>query len=175
MYGSYICIYMRACVYVSMRTHEHARVLLSHACMVAHTWTLSSFWHPCTKQQQLKFYVQPLLDGLCKWAKYQVRFWPNKPDQSLVSKWSFLTCFFLVKYQYFTSMWRSHSFHDTLPSFDWKPGVFSLVEELTGWICKLNINGSNFSYGRKYKIILSTWPILFKNTDNQEGTWTYIK
>jgi hypothetical protein len=32
------------------------------------------------------------------------------------------------------------------------PDVFSLPQELDGWICNLNINGSNLSYGKKYKI-----------------------
>ena len=32
------------------------------------------------------------------------------------------------------------------------PDAFCLPQELNGWICNLNINGSNLSYGKKYKI-----------------------
>jgi hypothetical protein len=45
----------------------------------------SIFSHPCTAYRQLKFFIQPLLDGLCKRTKFQVRFRPDKPDHSLVS------------------------------------------------------------------------------------------
>jgi hypothetical protein len=45
-------------------------------------WTI--FSHPCTMYQQLKFCVQSLLDRLCKRAKFQVWFRPDKPDHFLV-------------------------------------------------------------------------------------------
>jgi hypothetical protein len=45
-------------------------------------WTI--FSHPCTAYRQLKFCVQSLLDRLCKHAKFQARFRPDKPDHSLV-------------------------------------------------------------------------------------------
>jgi hypothetical protein len=43
------------------------------------------FSHPCTMYRQLTFWVQSWLDGLCKRAKFQVRFRPDIPDHSLVS------------------------------------------------------------------------------------------
>jgi hypothetical protein len=43
------------------------------------------FSHPCAAYEQLKFCVQSLLDGLCKRAKFQVRFRPDQPDHFLVS------------------------------------------------------------------------------------------
>jgi len=32
------------------------------------------------------------------------------------------------------------------------PDALSLPQEINGWICNLNIHGSNISYGKKYKI-----------------------
>jgi hypothetical protein len=65
-------------------------VLPSRSCVVALIWTVhwcseQFFLHPCTTYWQLKFCVQILLDGLCKWTNYQVRFQPGQPDNSLVS------------------------------------------------------------------------------------------
>jgi hypothetical protein len=63
-------------------------MLLSHTCggkNLNHTfqiWAISS--HSCTAYQQLKFCVWLLLDGLCKWAKFQVRFQPDQLGHSLV-------------------------------------------------------------------------------------------
>jgi hypothetical protein len=45
-------------------------------------WTI--FSHTFTAYRQLKFCVQTLLDGLCKRAKFQARFRPDKPDHSIV-------------------------------------------------------------------------------------------
>jgi hypothetical protein len=42
------------------------------------------FSHPCAAYRQLKFCAQPLRNGLCKRAKFQVKFRPDKPDHSLV-------------------------------------------------------------------------------------------
>jgi hypothetical protein len=44
----------------------------------------ASFSHPCTAYRQLKFCLQWSLDGLCKWVQFQVRFLPDKPDNSLL-------------------------------------------------------------------------------------------
>jgi hypothetical protein len=41
------------------------------------------FSHPCTAYRQ-QFCVKSLLDRLCKRAKFQVRFRPDKPDHSLM-------------------------------------------------------------------------------------------
>jgi hypothetical protein len=44
------------------------------------------FSHLCAMYRQLKFCGQSLLDGLYKRAEFQVKFRPDKPDHSLVSK-----------------------------------------------------------------------------------------
>lgn len=46
---------------------------------------------------------------------------------------------------------------------DGMPVVFSLAQELDGWICNLNINGSNLRYGKKYKIQPSNMTAFVQN------------
>jgi hypothetical protein len=50
------------------------------------------------------------------------------------------------------------------------PDVFGLAQELDGWICNLNINGSNLSYGRKYKIQPFNMTAFVQNTGNYGET-----
>jgi hypothetical protein len=38
--------------------------------------------HLWTEHQQQKFCVQLLLDGMCKWAKFQLKFWLHHLDHS---------------------------------------------------------------------------------------------
>jgi hypothetical protein len=57
---------------------------------------LAIFSHPCTAYRQLQFCVQSLLDGLCKRAKFQVRFRPFRPDHSLVRNKVF-SCWFVCQ------------------------------------------------------------------------------
>lgn len=42
------------------------------------------FLHSYTVYRQLKFCVQSLIDELCKWIKFQVRFWHDQSYHSLV-------------------------------------------------------------------------------------------
>jgi hypothetical protein len=59
--------------------------MVRHITVTCEYVILSIFSHPWTEYQQQKFCVQLLLDGMCKWAKFWLKFWPHHLDHSLIS------------------------------------------------------------------------------------------